>query len=468
MAAANWTMEAVETFEDLEFRCLRAAAELRSLRPAGDGPAAHPGGASGGEDSMALAVRLRVFGALTDLEAPGRQSFSAARTGADALRHMAANDEGLEWSTAETMAEVLVARSRLLVCALGVLGEARALLPPGHGNVHASGSNSPPRLSGGGGGKCQADSPNIAFPLLAGLEEIVIGEAEVDADSGDADVQFALGTYWSEASLVRFGYSTQAGAPGENGFLSHALGALGLSGSTVQLWVGTVLRMVGFGELSGMRAVATASAFAERAWAQDGGGAYAPELLVKAEDLLRRGAEATPLPQREERQAARALRLYRHAKLLAQRHHSAAAAWRYRDAAAIAGSVRRSTLASHALSRLSHFQMVEGFFEEALESASAALIYGRNALADYLQARLRRRLGKLGTVAELLHAEDQLRRAEGRLPSKKLEADRTAAVLELEAWRAVAEGSSWDLGRCLTLLDAARILICIVSSAVFE
>merc|ERR1719203_1501233 len=90
--------------------------------------------------------------------------------------------------------------------------------------------------------------------------------------------------------------------------------------------------------------------------------------MLRAEQLLRRGAsEATPAKKIAEKRAEEALRLYYHAKWLAERNLAKAAEWRYRESSRIAKEAKRSVLAAHSLSRLGYFLMHWGRMDEARE-----------------------------------------------------------------------------------------------------
>jgi len=200
-------------------------------------------------------------------------------------------------------------------------------------------------------------------------------------------------------------------------------------------------------------------------WLADAGGSHAPSDIVQAEELLLAGEEASVGPDRSDRGAARALRLYQHGKMLALKHHDSAAEWRYRAAAELASSHRRQKLAAHALGRLGYFLSLRGRKEEALEAATVALKQEEDPLSQYLQVSLRRSLGALTTSEEVHSAERTLSSVAGKLPSKTLEDQRAAAHAELGWWRLVAtEG----LHVCLRAWDAAQMLICVFCGLAFQ
>lgn len=204
----------------------------------------------------------------------------------------------------------------------------------------------------------------------------------------------------------------------------------------------------------------------EPIWAADAGGSHAPSEIVQAEAMMQAGEEASVGPDRSDRGASRALRLYQHAKMLALKHHDGAAEWRYRAAAELAATHRRQQLAAHALGRLGYFLSLRGRKEEALEASARALEHNKeDALAQYLQASLKRSLGELQTTEQVLAAERQLSVVAGKLPSKTLEDQRAAAHAELGWWRLVAtEG----LQVCLRAWDAAQMLICFLCGFTFN
>lgn len=204
----------------------------------------------------------------------------------------------------------------------------------------------------------------------------------------------------------------------------------------------------------------------EPTWAADAGGTHAPSRISEAEELMLKGEEASPETERGDRAAARALRLYQHAKMLALKHHDSAAEWRYEASAKLAAMHRRQQLAAHALGRLSYFLSLRGRRDEALESAMKALEHvGEDALAQYMQVSLRRTLGLMTTTEEVLSAETKLSLVAGRLPSKQLEDQRAAACAELMWWRTVATDG---LQVCYKAWDAAQTLICVMSGLIFD
>lgn len=262
--------------------------------------------------------------------------------------------------------------------------------------------------------------------MLEDFQALVLKEA---AEAKDAATLFSLGIYYSDAGLAA--EQGQVRAP-----------FFGEGSQPASRWK------------------------SEPEWEADAGGSHAPSDIVKAESLMKAGEEASEEAERSDRGAARALRLYQHAKMLALKHHDSAAEWRYRTAAELAATYRRQKLASHALGRLGYFLSLRGRREEALEAAGSALQQGEeDSLAVYLHASLRRSLGELKTSEEVEAAEKQLGAVAGKLPSKALEDQRAVAHTELGWWRLVAtEG----LHVCLKAWDAAQMLICVFSGLVFK
>lgn len=210
--------------------------------------------------------------------------------------------------------------------------------------------------------------------------------------------------------------------------------------------------------ISGQAATFFGSSHREPSWVQDSAGLYAPEHLVKGELLMKNGEEGSLSSERFDRGASRALRLYQHAKFLALKHHDAAAEWRYRASADVAAANHREKLAAHALTRLGYFLILRGRQNEAVDIIKEALDYFEDPLGLYLQATLRRSLGKLQTAHEIQEVEDQVAAVQGQLPSKALEDQRTATHIELQFWREAANGS---LLTCLSAQDAAKFFICV-------
>jgi hypothetical protein len=197
-------------------------------------------------------------------------------------------------------------------------------------------------------------------------------------------------------------------------------------------------------------------------WMKDAGNSDAavPARIMRAETMMQAADEA-PTELWKAKTAERALRMYYHAKWLAERNYARAAEWRYREAARMARSCRRSVLASHSLARLGYFLLHWRREEEAKEvlQESMTLNTKSNPLAPYLHGVLKRK-ASLGDIERLRDAEEAIL-SSGEQPSEELELERSRLVEEINYWR-VAEGSS---RQCLASSDAAYVLICLCGHA---
>jgi len=197
-------------------------------------------------------------------------------------------------------------------------------------------------------------------------------------------------------------------------------------------------------------------------WAADSNcGAAVPSRMLKAEVLL--GASANASPEHwKEKTSERALRIYYHAKWLAERNYAGAAEHRYREAAKLAMSSRRTVLASHALARLGYFLIHWKRSSEAVVvlEESMKLNLKSNPLAPYLHGVLERKVGG-GDIDRLWAAEELILNA-GAQPSQELEAERGRLIEEISYWRE-AEASS---RHCAAGSDVAYVLICFFGSAI--
>merc|ERR1719498_1417925 len=148
-----------------------------------------------------------------------------------------------------------------------------------------------------------------------------------------------------------------------------------------------------------------------------------PRQMLHAEELLLAGNEGAPAERQREKTAERALRLYYHAKWLAERNFAKAAEWRYRESAQLARSCRRSVLASHSLARLGYFLLHWRREAEAVVvlKESMKLSSKSNPLAPYLHGVLERKAAG-GDVERLRSAENAILNA-GEQPSDELEAE---------------------------------------------
>lgn len=198
------------------------------------------------------------------------------------------------------------------------------------------------------------------------------------------------------------------------------------------------------------------------AWVSDkASGAVVPSRMMQAEALLS-SAEDAPADQWKAKTAERALRLYYHAKWLAERNYARAAEYRYQEAASLAKSCRRSVLASHSLARLGYFLMHWKRETEAMEvlKESMQLNVKSNPLAPYLHGVLERKVA-VGDAERLRSAEDAILNS-GEQPSEELEVERSRFIEEISFWRQAENESR----HCLASSDAAYILICVCGHAV--
>lgn len=189
-------------------------------------------------------------------------------------------------------------------------------------------------------------------------------------------------------------------------------------------------------------------------------GAAVPARMLQAEVWLQASEEATS-DSWKAKTSERALRLYYHAKWLAERNYARAAEYRYREAAQLAQQSRRSVLASHSLARLGYFLMHWGRIAEATEilQESMKLNIKANPLAPYLHGVLDRKQSA-GDVDRLRVAEDHILNA-GEQPSEELNLERVKLMGVIHFWRA-AEASPHH---CLGSADAAYVLICLCGHA---
>lgn len=190
-------------------------------------------------------------------------------------------------------------------------------------------------------------------------------------------------------------------------------------------------------------------------------GAAVPARMLQAELLLQSSTDA-PAERWKDKTAERALRIYHHAKWLAERNYARAAEHRYREAHQLAKSCRRSVLASHALARLGYFLVHWGRQDEAqvVLQDSMRLNTKSNPLAPYLHGVLERRACD-GDMERLKVAEDQILTS-GKQPSEELEEERSRFIADISYWRQ-AENSPQD---CFAKFDAAYVLICVGGHAV--
>lgn len=193
---------------------------------------------------------------------------------------------------------------------------------------------------------------------------------------------------------------------------------------------------------------------------QAGSGGGIPRKMLLSEDLLYAAIKA-PEPARKEKTAELALRIYYHAKWLAERNFARAAEWRYREAFRLARQSRRSTLAAHALSRLGYFLIHWRRYSEAREvlKESEQLNSKSNVLGPYLLGVLERQVAG-ADVKRLLAAEERILNAKPQ-PSDELEEERHELLWEIAYWR----DAELSLRHCFRSADAARLVICLCSHA---
>lgn len=195
-------------------------------------------------------------------------------------------------------------------------------------------------------------------------------------------------------------------------------------------------------------------------WALDtlGSNAGVPQLMLRSEELLAESCTEAPQDQQRTKLAERALRLYNHAKWLAERNHAKAAEWRYREASRIARQTRRNVLASHSLGRLGYFLMHWGRIDEAKEVLQESIRASSksNPLAPYLLGLLNRQDSTSDTT-RLLEAEEMIISA-GEQPSADLEAERQQLIEVIDFWRK----SETSPSNCIATSDVAHLAICLV------
>lgn len=201
-------------------------------------------------------------------------------------------------------------------------------------------------------------------------------------------------------------------------------------------------------------------------WALDRQGSWAgvPQQMLRAEELLAEAVEAAPEEQQRGKLAERALRLYYHAKWLAERNHATACEWRYREASRLAHKSRRNVLASHALGRLGYFLMHWRRIDEAKEvlQDSRRLSQKSNPLAPYLLGLLDRQ-ASISDVARLRNAEELIIHS-GEQPSADLEFERQNLIQEITYWREATD----SVMSCWSTSDAAHVAICLLCHLFFR
>lgn len=200
-------------------------------------------------------------------------------------------------------------------------------------------------------------------------------------------------------------------------------------------------------------------------WTSDAeSGGTVPARMLKAEEFLRIGMEEAPADRWKEKAAENALRIYYHAKWLAERNYARAAEHRYRKAADLARKCRRSVLASHSLSRLGYFLVQWNRDDEAAEvlKESLNLNLKSNPVAPFLHGVLERK--NAGSDVERLRAAEEYILQAPEQPSEELEFERQHLIDEISFWRQAETSSK----HCFASADSAYMVICFLGHAVLS
>ncbi|CAK0846509.1 unnamed protein product [Prorocentrum cordatum] len=198
-------------------------------------------------------------------------------------------------------------------------------------------------------------------------------------------------------------------------------------------------------------------------WATDSAGAGVPAQMLRAEELMQQALLSSECAQGHGAMgASRALRVFQHAKWLAERDHARAAEVRFREASREAAERRRSVLAQHALARLGYFLAQWGRPAEALEAFLEAQRFGeldpeRDPVAPFVLGVVGRQAAG-GDVRRLRDAEERILGA-GRQPTEELEALRERLQAEIRFWRA----AELCPRRCLDAEEVVYAMICLGS-----
>lgn len=195
-------------------------------------------------------------------------------------------------------------------------------------------------------------------------------------------------------------------------------------------------------------------------WVSDVAGSRAgvPRAMLDAEELMA-AADLAPQSQQKGKTAERALRVYNHAKWLAERNMARAAEWRYREAHRLARISRRSVLAAHSLSRLGYFLMHWHRHDDAREVLleSERLSKKSNPLAPYLLGIIERRSAG-ADIKRLLAAEERILHS-GEQPAEELEVQRQQLSQEIHYWRLAQHSPR----HCTETFNVAHVAICLCS-----
>jgi hypothetical protein len=193
-------------------------------------------------------------------------------------------------------------------------------------------------------------------------------------------------------------------------------------------------------------------------------GGSIPRRMLQAEELLQAGMEEAPADSWKAKAAEKALRIYYHAKWLAERNYARAAEHRYRAAAELARKCRRSVLASHSLARLGYFMVQWNRHDEAAEVLKESIDVNlkSNPLAPFLHGVLERKAAG-GDVERLKAAEEYILNSDEQ-PSDELEFERQHLISQISYWRQAETSSK----HCFASADSAYILICLCGHAVLS
>lgn len=188
----------------------------------------------------------------------------------------------------------------------------------------------------------------------------------------------------------------------------------------------------------------------------DSQGGSVPLKVLRAETMLE-AAQHAPADQQKAKGAERALRIYYHAKWLAERNYARAAEYRYREVARLSILCRRNVLASHALARLGYFlvQWRRHFEAAAVVEESMRLNSKSNPLASYLHGNLER--SAAGDDLERIRMAEEYILHAGEQPSEELEEERSHLIDEIKYWRE----AEYSTMHCFASSDSANVLICI-------
>lgn len=303
----------------------------------------------------------------------------------------------------------------------------------------------------------------VSTCMLAG--GLIVGALGASSGSATSMGPVPKGAVSSSVPLVKA--SSTGGLPSANGATAAPGSAKGLLGKAkateAQIQTETWESDFAWG-VHHSKLIVDASESETGAWIFDKEGSLAavPRKMLQAEQLLRSGvAQAIPAKKQTEKRAEEALRLYYHAKWLAERNLAKAAEWRYRESSRLAKEAKRSVLAAHSLSRLGYFLMHWRRQEEAREvlQVSEKLNTKANPLGPYLYGLLERQVS--GADVKRLHAAEERIIGSGKQPSEDLEIQRLDLIDDIHYWRSVQASPR----RCMDTFNTAHILICLCSHA---